>query len=196
MLKKLAISLFHCRDSLQSTHTETADKVDLSLCWNWHSRLNKEQSLFCLFAVPEQCRVDQTYFLVPTFIWMAWFWVWLIALVTRIMILVDNRDSLRDRHRRFSWKSLLVLIIFVFSWKRFTTCLTKYWRLVWLFVFFKICVWGKCLRACLAGFLRVVDFKFMVLKFFLTLKVFATLVPAQSFSAWVLWWFWKALLEV
>ena len=112
---------------------------------------------------------------------IARFWVWLIALVTRIMILVDNRDSLRDKHRRFSWKSLLVLIIFVFSWKRFTTFLTKYWRLVWLFVFFKICVWGKCLRACLAGFLRVVDFKFMVLKFFLTLKVFATLVTSTVF---------------
>ncbi len=67
MLKKLAISLFHCRDSLQSTHTETVDKVDRSLCWKWHLGLNKEQSLFCLFAVPEQCCVDQTIFLVPCF---------------------------------------------------------------------------------------------------------------------------------
>ena len=112
---------------------------------------------------------------------MARFWVGLIALVTRIGILVNSRDSLRDRHRSFSWTSLLVLIIFVFSWERFVAFLTKYWRLVWLFMFFKISVWGKCLRACLAGFLRVVDFKFMVLKFFLTLKVFATLVTGTVF---------------
>ena len=67
MLKKLAISLFHCRDSLQSTHTETVDKVDRSPCWKWHIGLNKEQSLFCLFAVPEQCHVDKTYVLEPCF---------------------------------------------------------------------------------------------------------------------------------
>ena len=108
---------------------------------------------------------------------MARFWVWFIALVTWIMILVDKRDS----HRWSTWACLLVLIIFVFSWERFVAFLTKYWRLVWLFMFFKISVWGKCLRACLAGFLRVVDFKFMVLKFFLRLKVFATLVTSTIF---------------
>ena len=67
MLKKLATSLFHCWDSLQSTPTETSDKVDLSLCWKWHIGLNKEQSLFCLFAVPKQCHGDQTYVLEPCF---------------------------------------------------------------------------------------------------------------------------------